>query len=303
MSARACLRMLLLALLLAAPNAYALIQCTLIVGSVSVLYNPSGGAPATSSGTYNVTCTRTLTTEGPTVNYTLVSDQGLQPQGQNRQVAFGGSFYKYDLYKNMAFGPNDQWGTAPPASREISGSLGFPAGMLSTTTGATPYYLQVLAGQPVGPAGTYTDTVTATLSYTSNAGSGTAPLVPFTVSVITFTNCTLAVPPTLTFSYSSFQAGPSAPSANFTVNCTTGLPYTMTLDGVAQPAPVNVTDNAVNLGYSVQLSAGGGTGAGVNQIYQILGNMLGGQAGTCANPAGCSNAAATNRTRTLTVNW
>lgn len=295
-------RGLLLALLLASPAAHAVIQCTVLVSAVSVFYNPSLG-DVTSSGTYNVTCTRTLVSDGPSVTYALVSDLGLWQQGGNRQASFSGSFYRYALYKTGTYAPNDQWGTPPPNSRQITGSLAFPPGQLSTTTGGIPYYLQVLGGQPVGPAGTYTDTVVATLSYTSPSGSGTAPPAPFSVSIITFTNCTLTVPATLTFNYTSFQAGPSTPSANFTVNCTTGLPYTMTLDGVAQPAPVNVTDNAVNLGYAVQLSAGGGTGTGVNQVYQILGNMLGGQSGTCANPAGCSNAAATNRTRTLTINW
>lgn len=293
---------LLVALALVPTAAGAVIQCNVLVGAVSVLYNPSLG-DVTSSGTYTVTCTRTLASEGPIVNYSLVSDLGLWPQGGNRRVEFAGSLYRYGLFKTGTYVPNDQWGSPPPNAREITGALGFPVGQLSTTSGALPYYLQVAGGQAVGPAGTYTDTVIATLSYTSNSGSGTAPPAPFAVSVTTLTNCTLAVPATLTFNYTSFQAGPSAPSANFTVNCTTGLPYTMSLDGVAQPAPVGVTDDAVNLGYSVQLSAGGGTGAGVNQTYQVLGNMLGGQAGTCAGPAGCSNATATNRTRTLTVNW
>ena len=63
-----------------------------------------------------------------------------------------------------------------------------------------------------------------------------------------------------------------------------------------------VTDNAVNLNYSLGLSAVGGTGNGLAQPFSVTGTMAGSQAGTCA-VASCTNAAATNKTHTLIVNY
>lgn len=284
------------AMLCVAPSAHAVISCSLIVNSVSVFYNPAGG-DVSSSALYTISCTRTLASEGPTVTYSLASDLGLNQQGGNRRAALSGSFYRYDLYKTNGFGPNDQWATPPPASRAITGTLTFPTGLLSATTGGTPYYLLVLGGQPVGPAGVYLDTVIATLTYTCAECAGSPVSTPFTVSITSITNCTLTAPTSLVFNYTSFQGAAATPNANFTVNCTTGLPYTIALDNAGP-----ITDNVVNLTYTLGLSAAGGTGNGVNQTYQVTGNMAAGQSGTCpAIP--CNNALATNKTRTLTVTY
>jgi hypothetical protein len=42
-----------------------------------------------------------------------------------------------------------------------------------------------------------------------------------------------------------------------------------------------VTDDAVNLAYTLGLSATTGTGSGVDQAYSVTGTMALGQAGTC----------------------
>ena len=75
--------------------------------------------------------------------------------------------------------------------------------------------------------------------------------------------------------------------------------------GAASPpgaATVTVTDNAVNLQYVVGTSAAGGTGSGAAQSYNVTGTMAAGQPGTCAT-ASCTNAAATNKTQTLILNF
>jgi hypothetical protein len=92
------------------------------------------------------------------------------------------------------------------------------------------------------------------------------------------------------------------------VSCTTSLPYTFGLqsgNGAATPpgaATIAVTDNAVNLSYSLGLSAAGGTGNGAAQPFNVTGSMAASQSGTCA-VASCTNAAATNKTHTLIVNY
>jgi len=131
----------------------------------------------------------------------------------------------------------------------------------------------------------------------------------FNVNVTLTSACTLSAVNNLAFTYTSLQGGVSnATGGGFSVSCTTSLPYTFGLQagsGAATPpgaATILVTDNAVNLDYSLALSAAGGTGNGVAQNYSVTGSMAASQAGTCA-AASCTNAAATNKTHTLIVNY
>jgi spore coat protein U-like protein len=131
----------------------------------------------------------------------------------------------------------------------------------------------------------------------------------FNVNVTLTSACTLAAVTDLAFAYTSLQAGVSnATGGGFSVSCTTSLPYTFGLqsgNGAATPpgaATIAVTDNAVNLSYSLGLSAAGGTGNGAAQAFNVTGSMAASQAGTCA-VASCTNAAATNKTHTLIVNY
>jgi spore coat protein U-like protein len=111
------------------------------------------------------------------------------------------------------------------------------------------------------------------------------------------------------FTYTSFQGGVSnGTNGGFSVTCTSGLPYTFGLQtgtGAATPpgaATITVTDNVVNLQYTLGTSAAGANGSGAAQSYNVTGTMAAGQSGTCAS-ASCSNATATNRTHTLILNY
>lgn len=131
-------------------------------------------------------------------------------------------------------------------------------------------------------------------SGTATAGTATGN---FNVNITLTSVCQLTGPADLNFSYTSFQAGASTGTGGaFSVQCTNSLPYTIALD------QTNVTDDAVNLAYSLGLSAAGGTGNGAAQSFSVTGTMAGAQAGTCAT-ASCTNAAATNKTRTLTITY
>lgn len=118
--------------------------------------------------------------------------------------------------------------------------------------------------------------------------------------------CSVSVTSNPAFAYTSGQVGPAGVTGGtgaVSVTCTDGVPYTFsfihTLTGVAPVFPV--TDDAVNLAYSLTAPAGA-TGNGAAQATAITGNMAGGQAGTC--PGGvCTNAAATNRNYSLVVTY
>jgi spore coat protein U-like protein len=142
----------------------------------------------------------------------------------------------------------------------------------------------------------------------SNAQAGSTS-GQFNVSITLTSACTLGAVTPVAFAYTSLQgSAATATGGGFSVTCTTSLPYTFGLQagsGAATPpgaATVAVTDNVVNLGYSLGLSAAGGTGNGSSQAYSVTGTMAASQAGTCAT-ASCTNGAATNKTQTLIVNY
>ena len=131
----------------------------------------------------------------------------------------------------------------------------------------------------------------------------------FNVSITLTSACTLGAVTPVAFAYTSLQgSAATATGGGFSVTCTNSLPYTFGLQagsGAATPpgaSTVSVTDNAVNLGYNLGLSAAGGTGNGSAQSYSVTGTMAASQAGTCAT-ASCTNGAATNKTQTLIVNY
>jgi spore coat protein U-like protein len=119
---------------------------------VANLTNPLNG-----TATLSVNCTN-----GAPAYITL--DQGLNPAAGNlpgapaRQLANAGSFLSYSLYKDAAM--TQVWG--------YDGTLGGPlTGQAYTGTGAAAsitVYGQI-PGAQTGPAGTYTDTVTATITF------------------------------------------------------------------------------------------------------------------------------------------
>ena len=131
----------------------------------------------------------------------------------------------------------------------------------------------------------------------------------FNVNITLTSNCTLSAITAVDFTYTSFQGGAAtATGGGYTVSCTNTLPYTFGLQtgsGAASPpgaATITVTDNAVNLQYTLGTNAAGGTGNGAAQAHSVTGTMASGQSGTCAT-ASCTNAAATNKTQTLIVNF
>lgn len=145
----------------------------------------------------------------------------------------------------------------------------------------------------------------AALSMLSLSSLVTAPVQAatstglFNVNIALTSACVYAKTADVAFTYTSFQGtAATATPGGFTLQCTNTLPYTLSLDSTA------VTDQLLNLAYTVALSAASGTGTGIAQTYSVTGSMVSGQAGTCATLGGaCTNSASTNKTRTLTVTY
>jgi len=139
-------------------------------------------------------------------------------------------------------------------------------------------------------------------SLSAQAGTATGT---FNV-VINFTSaCTVGGTLAPAFTYVSGQAAaaPAAGTLGYTVTCTSGVPYTMSLDAGgtgytgAWAAPTGTyTNTASTLIYTLTLPAAvAGTGAA--QAYTLSGSMAGLQAGKCTTLGGCTF----TDTHTLTV--
>jgi spore coat protein U-like protein len=279
-----------LALAVAAPGAHAVIACNASVTSVSTSFVPASGA--TLIGSWTVNCTR-AGGDPNTYAFSLGVNNGANPGGgfpQAKRVRLGATanYYTYQTYR-----PDNQvWWNFIFGIGRIQGTVDFGGALFGSQSGT---YRVTAAPQAAGPAGTYIDTVAWTL-YQGNSNT-TLDNGQFNVVFVTNPACSMTPVPNLIFNYTSFQGGPALASANFTVTCSNWLPYTMALDNAGP-----ITDNAVNLTYSLSLSATNVIGSGVAQGHSVNGTMAGGQSGTCPGSA-CTNAAATNKTRTLTITY
>ncbi|MBL8521191.1 MAG: spore coat protein U domain-containing protein [Betaproteobacteria bacterium] len=277
----------LAALLLAGSSAWAAYTCSVTVSSISVVYSPTVATENISTGTVTVSCTR-LMGDPATLNYSVRANNGLQPTGAINRVQLGASTdrYQYELYRQTPYTNPNRWQNN--AATQIAGTLNFGAALSATDT--RTFDLRLAGSQAVRPAGTYTDTVTATLRDT---GTGTIlATTTLSVSVITTNSCEIETSPgAMSFAYTSFQAAAAAASTNFSVRCTTGLPYTLALDATS--------GTLLGLNYSLALSAASATGTGVVQNYSISGTIAASQAGTCGSLGSCSG----SQTRTLTITY
>jgi spore coat protein U-like protein len=129
----------------------------------------------------------------------------------------------------------------------------------------------------------------------------------FDVTIALTSACTIGAITAVDFAYTSFGALANSTGGTFNITCTNTMPYTFGLqagNGAAVPpgaATINVTDDAVNLAYTLSAPAGG-NGSGAVQGKTISGTMAAAQSGNCGS-ATCTNGAATNKTQTLIVNF
>ena len=283
----ACATLACLAGMLAAPEASALITCSVMVTSVDVVYDPTSPVQNVTTGSYTITCNR-LGIDPDTLDWRLGVNNGLNTppnSGGSNRATMGGNRYDYDTYSS----PGVKWGGGVGGSgARITGTLVFGGALTATATG--PFDIVLPGSQVVRPAGTYTDTLTSTLQTSAGLPLGLPAI--FNVAVVTTNSCQISVPPgNVSFTYTSFQAGQATANTSYGVRCTTALPYTMALDATS--------GTLLGLTYNLSLApASSGNGTGATQTYSINGSIAGGQAGTCGT-AVCSG----SQTRTLTLSW
>jgi spore coat protein U-like protein len=273
-----------LAFLLLAGQASAAITCSASVTSVTTVYDPTSAVQNVSTGSYTVTCIR-LATDPNTFTWQLGVDDGLQPAAGLNRVQSANKRYSYDTWRVSPYITANKWDDT--AGTRFTGTLNFGASLTASASG--PFDIVLAAGQTVQPAGTYSDTVSATLL---DAGGVTINTSAFAVTVLTTNTCQIAVAPgNLDFTYTSFQVSAATASTSYGVRCTTGLPYTMVLDAAS--------GTLLGLTYNLAIApSSSGTGTGATQTYAIDGTIAAAQSGTCAS-AVCTG----SQTRTLTLCW
>lgn len=271
--------------LLAAGAAHATISCSVSGNGFTSVYDPISTVPNDNVSSVTINCSR-ASVDPTTTTYSLASTNGFYPQGQNNRAYYPTNKYlKYDIYKDAAY--SSRWG--PSGSAPFTGTLNFGSGTSASLT--LPYYNRV-AAQQSAVAADYTDTMTATLTYSVTPGVN-ATATPATMPVIITTNpqCQFSTPPgTMSFNYISFQTTAATGSTQFATRCTSGLPYTMSLGATG--------GTLLGLDYSLSLSAASGTGTGAAQTYSVNGSIAANQVGVCA-----TSACAASAPQTITISY
>lgn len=272
----------LLACALFAPSARAAITCTTI-SSPGVSINYVNNTTVSLQTFFNVTCTRSSTSDPTSVSYSVTANNGTNPNGINNNATNSGSgaTLRYDFYTTAGCGT--QWKGNTAINDTITWASGSTTGAI---TRQTSFWTCIVSAQTATASGLYSDTVTLTATYGTNQTiTGTVP-----VSIYAPALCTITAPPgSMVLNYVAFGAQKTV-STTYAVQCTSQMPYTMATD---------VTENVIaGIRYVLALSASAANGTGAAQTYTITATANGGQAGTCGG-ASCSG----TRAHTLTISY
>ncbi len=278
----------LLVLLMSAQAAQALlISCSVSSAGFTSGYVTSPVNSASfivTQNSFDVTCSRGSTIlDGTTSDYTVTANDGANPSGNINRGASGGARINYDLYIDSACGTKWQAATSIPSPAQTITMTG-----LAPTTVTKSFWSCIPAGQaPV--AGTYTDTVIMTVSFTGG-GLVTTATGTFPVTIIVPATCSISsAPGTVAFTYTAFSAAAVAANTTFGVICSNSLPYNMSVS----PA----TGAVAGINYALSLTPSS-VGTGLAQTFTITGNAPANQAGTCTTGS-CS----ASQVATLTITY
>jgi len=268
--------------LLPADAAHALYSCSVTPSGIGAAYDPLAGAAKVTQSSVTVTCLRAASDSG-TLDYVLTASNGANSTGQGNFARLGAQTMSYDLFRDSLC--TVRWRST--GNNYFSGTLNF-AGALSTTL-TLDYWACIPAGQTGLAAGTYTDSVVATLTYGNTNKTLQTATGGFGAAISTPAQCLISSPPGL-IDFGTYVAfgGAATGSTTFGVTCTSYLSYTLALD-----ATFGVL---TGLNYVLSLPAGG-VGTGAQQMLSITGSVPPGQAGQC----GAGTCSGTNlHTLTLT---
>ena len=221
---------------------------------------------------FTTSCSRSSSADAQSLTYSVAVNNGLYNQGGNRareNIAGTNYHVRYESYSDS--GCASAWGAG--GAVRITDTINWTGGAndFTVVNKNTNYWGCVTTAQSGMPAGGYDDTLTMSLRFSGSntvRDTGTA-----TVRIYAPAACSIPVAPgNVTFNYTAFGSAVNA-STNFSVNCTTLMPYTLSLN--------SNSGTVLGLSYTLGLSAAGGNGTGEAQSYNINGTMAAGQSGIC----------------------
>ena len=277
------LKLTALSILLSAASAKAAITCSLSVSNINQIYNPASTVHNDSTGSITLNCTRGLS-DATSTSYWIGINQG-ESAPQRRLIRQGSNqTLNYSIFRNSGY--NQTWNDTGGGA---TGTLSFGSSTTTTASTSIPYYFRITRQQTGKPAGIYDDTATVTMRFTqSGSTQATATLTP--VATILGSCSFSTAPGPIVLNYVSFSNSPVINSTNFSVNCSSGTPYTLAL---------NTTSGTVlGLSYSVGLNASNAIGNGSAQSYTVTGSIAANQSGNCST-ASCS----ATRAHTITLTY
>ena len=254
--------------------AHAAITCTTPSSTgFSTAYATGGIFPNVTQATVSFTCTRGTAADATTIF--VRANNGTHRQGQqNRAQLNGANRINYEFYKEASCSTiwsNGNFDTIPITLSPVL-----------TPQPITVNYWGCILTEPSVAAGTFTDSVRIRVRAVDSGGGGANNLSPngnAAVSIVNQATCNITSVGNVAFgTYQSFRATPLIANTNIVMNCTTDLPYTMTLNangGVISGLNYALTINAITPPVTT-------VGAGVGQSHTLTGTMPANQAGTCA---------------------
>ena len=150
-------------LMLMVPSSSYAAACTVSSAGVAFgRYVPASGTNDRSTGTVTISCSGLLGLLLPYVPYTISLNSGLYSGGifSNRRMFSGSSYLSYQLYSNSA--GTTVWGDGTGGSSTVSGTC---TAILGNCSSSKTIYGLIPALQSGVAPGTYSDTVTVTVSY------------------------------------------------------------------------------------------------------------------------------------------
>ena len=272
-------------------EARAALACTIMASPPTITggYDPAGNLDL--QGSFTINCTRV---KQDSKNWTLwvgLNQTSAQVLAKTPPYA---DTLSYGVYTDVA--RSIQWMEGVSGGATVA--LAF-SGNITAASANMPFYMRAPAGQQDKAAGTYQDTLTATLRVADSLGQqlGTTTL---TSEAVTAKNCSVGVAPiAYNVSYQAFRNTPLVDSSqSVSVTCSKGTQVNLSLDqttGVI--SPIGLTYGLTFPGASPSTTGTSSTGTAPQSFGLVL-TLPAGQAGSCASGT-CSGTA----TRQITITY
>lgn len=297
-------------------------------GTVNCFIDPAPTVPLAFSSTYVFGSTTGVTVNVPVkctqtgangnnpvpVIVTVAVNNGSQPVG-NQNKAVGAGSINYDFYTGS--GCTTETHDINPSPPSVTLTINSKNGSI---TGNVPVYGCLVPAPAASASGLYSDTATARIAAaTDSSGNNSTSIditpVSFPVRITLPERCSITMSASpLTFAYTSFSNNASQASILYSVACGSSIvsPINMFLtDGSGTTLS---TGTAAGLNYTLALNKADNSAANATTLtvtpglpnYRINGNMVAGQAGSCAAPAVQAGSTCTQTVtgvHYLTVTW